>query len=315
MVSGKLYLKVVAFFIILFFFVIAIVNYIVDPYWQFDFASSNTITGVNDQISEYYLMGHVYPDLMLDRQKKIIQNSLANIVIIGTSRSLKGLNTCDNYNIQKVGFSGISQRFSMQLFEKTISSNSKKYVFFELGSLLNDKELPSEKLTALEALFSIRIFFNSLSNFYESYTNQKKYPFCNISTVQLRKWSKERVEKQRTLYQNSLSSIEPIMERIAQQCEGSLRDENNPLNIILYIDPVNPNLMSYDKLLTMKKTLEKIIVNHDFGGGCSLKVEIFQESKEISQETNWYDINHYNPLIGDYFLKEMLRNNVILRSK
>ncbi|WP_257326810.1 hypothetical protein [Pseudoalteromonas rhizosphaerae] len=314
MVSAKNYLKMITIFITLMYLVITSINYIIDPYWKFDFAPSNTIVGVNNQISEYS-MAHVYPELMLQRQKRMLQKSLADTVVIGSSRSLRGLNTCGDQNIQKVGFFGISQYLTMQLFETTMSSSSKKNIFIELGSLLNNNELPSTRLTSFEALFSTRILFNSLSNFYESYSTQQKYPLCNISTGQRREWRSDKIEMQQTIYQNSSSLIEPIMERIALLCKGSQRNKNNPLNIILYIDPVNPNLVSYDKLVAIKQTLEDIIIKHNFGEQCSLKTEIFQESKEINQQENWFDFNHYKPALGTLFLEKMINRQLDTNKK
>lgn len=313
MVDAKSYLVAIAVFTCFIFLTHAAINYIVDPYWQFDFAPSNTIVGLNDQISESSL-SHFYPELMLERQKKVLRQSFADTVFIGSSRSLSGLNTCDYNNIQKAGLFGITSSQTIQLFETTLNNLNARHVYIELGNLTNNIEVEHTSLTPLEALFSVHILTRSLSNFVASMRfPQHQDPLCEVSrsSNSAEMLDEKIIEDARERYQSiadkfTSAGVKQVVEEIARQCRNSSRTEGNPLNIVIYFAPLHPSLISYETLPRFNQIVKYIIVHNNFAKRCSIEAYIFQPNRKFYQNENWFDLTHYKPNIGNVFLRDML---------
>jgi hypothetical protein len=313
MVDAKSYLKVTTAFTCFIFMTIAAINYIVDPYWQFDFAPSHTIVGLNNQISESSL-SHFHSELMLERQKKVLQQSSADTVFIGSSRSLFGLNTCGYNNIQKSGMFGITSSQTIQLFETALNNLNYRHVYIELGNLTNNVEVEHTSLTPLEALFSVHVLTRSLSNFVASMRlPQHKDPLCEVSrssnsTVMLdgKRFEDER-EKYRSIADQLTSyGLKQVVEKIARQCRNSSRTEDNLLNVVIYFAPLHPSLISYEILPRFNQIVQDSIIHNDFPKRCSIEAYIFQPNRKFYQNENWFDLTHYKPNIGNIFLRNML---------
>lgn len=324
MLSPQRYLRILLSISAFFVSVVALVNYIVDPYWQYDFAPHNAIQGLNHQVSDSAL-GLTYSSLMVTRQQLVLSESKARTAIIGSSRSMHGVNTCQLPNVQKVGVYGIEHSQALLLIEAALSNQTMQQVLVETSALLTDSESLMEidvKENIKEGkqhqpkggLLSTRIFLTSVYSALTSW-KQREQPLlhCDVEFprktefVDFREYT-EIDNPYAELEEKGVSTrIQQAVNAVVDACNASSRGADTPLSIVLAFAPIVNDVLAYERVNAIGELLQQAIRNSELEPQCKMSVVSFENKKEYQQPRFWFDINHYKPSIGHDFWMPLLQ--------
>ncbi len=289
------------------FLAVGLINLVLDPYWQFPFTPGNTIQGINHQISPQAL-SNTYPSLLIKRQQAQLAHQAATTAIIGSSRTLYGLNTCDDPTIQKAGLFGISRYQALSLLDAVIENASYQQVFIEVESMVNDATFQPATTSRLKALFSTHHLVTGIRNLNASLEHKEHtVPLCRVTNHNPVAYNGQQPDPAlKQLYARLEQSfrqqgIQTVINTLRNTCAQASHRTDNPLNITLFLGPVHPDLIPYSTLKNVMNHIEHAVKNADIPSTCRINTAQFSQQLSLTDPNNWFDVNHYKPVLGEPF--------------
>jgi len=289
-----------SFIIFLILFSIFIFNYLVNPYKYF--SKSGIISNGNYLTDSFFSRTPI--STIMYKIREDIKNTHLSKVIIGSSRVLYGINTCEGKYL-KVAIPGITTNQIIALLNESLKKDETNKVFVEVG-ISNEKNQKAifNKPTFWDANFSFNVLYISVkssidyifSNKYFAYPNCDYIVDSNIfrNTKDFHYFDYYKKNLSNELGEDILLYIKTVMSKI----------EKSNKEIIFFISPINIKINTHQfyQLETelFKKELE--IIKNKYG---SFKfINSFNLTIPKNEEELWYDLNHFKPLLGDILLNE-----------
>lgn len=297
--------------------IIAIVNFIIDPYWQYGFSRTKPVNGLNHQPAPSVLELD-YPDLLLEQQMQLLARESAELVIIGSSRSLIGYNTCKDERILKVGAYGLANKQALVLFEKVLSINDYKVVYVEVGALFNKEEFNTKDLNMLfsdSGLLSTNMLLKSLQTISTSWSKRdQSVPQCSVSFPNRPHFA---TVEGMDIFDSSYTKLtsaeiksqtEQVLSKLASLCGRAGRKES--LHVSIIFAPVWHELVEIHQLREWKKAFNQYLAAQYNTKGCIVRWDEFEDTK-VQQDANlWFDQNHFMPVVGNIFLNTLVSRDL-----
>lgn len=323
--EGKQYLLTLAGALLAAAGVISSVNYVIDPYWQFNFAPKQQVIGLNHQVAQSAL-DRDFSTLMIARQKAMLASSHASTAVIGSSRSLYGIDSCAYSNVQKLGVYGINSKESLWLLEETLATNSIKRLFIEVGALVVESQSPANTFIEPKGgIVSTQLFITSLMSFATSWQQKElRTTFCAIDFPSKANFAEvANVAHQDNIYAEYLTpelpeKLQAAIKRFAQVCKGGQRTASNPLQVGLVMAPIRNENFAYSQIVAVEKLIQQMLTSESQTqtlnngivdiGSCQVTINVFENKPVYQQREHWFDTNHYKPSIGKLFWNELIHS-------
>jgi len=294
------YLINLSFIIFLILFLIFIFNYIVNPYKYFSkqgiLAKGNFLT-----ISFF---SSAPSDLIMYKMTQDIKNTNFEKIIIGSSRILYGIDTC-NSDFLKVGIPGITVNETKILLTESFKKEKIKEIFIEISiSNENRGKMSIIKPSFWDSNFTFNTLFISLKSLVEYIFSDKNYTSPNCKFLLNSKslaYTKE--EDYIKYYQDFLTNN--FDEKVLSYIKSLMQEyKNYNKKIIFFISPINSKIY-FDKFDLLKTSKFKNRINSiKKKYGEFIFINDYRLDNLNNQNNLWYDLNHFKPELGNKLINE-----------
>lgn len=284
-------------------------NYLINPYHYF-----NSGILYDGNFTSFKVFKLPSEDIIMYKLSRDIQKTEADTLIIGSSRVLRGFNTCNQPKILKVPKPGMSLNQTKALLKEALRNEHVKTIYIEaswLGSK-TEKIKPIEKPTFWEATLSLNSVVVSINTLLDYYHTKEAYNLPNCYCRLEQNFSDGHEEYYKKLYERllskySINNFVSFIYDIAKECQNSKN-----VNIRFIVPPMHQDLIDFSSSPFNSKVLRNKISNvkRQFK---FIDVISYTDFIEFSPDVNsslynkdfWYDKNHFKPMIGDMFLEFM----------
>lgn len=317
------YVKWMLFSSLFLFTFVSLTNFLVDPNGQFGFTEKYEVPNLEQgfNINKFiYKRMNIWSRIQLHKNDLLMSNK-ASVAMIGSSRTSRGYNACESLHLKKVPLIGISRGSTHYLSREVVKALQYSTLLVELGGLirsdlyyLDDTNivLPEAPEASMHDLLSFHTLILSIAKIMHHLDNQSNnINFCadlgknvdfevNEGTRDTLKKNSEKVFFGPRFTQRLATSLTQLTE----YCEKSPRTANTPLDIIIILGPIHPNILSDDQAMLLQKRSELIIA--DYGNEiCQFSFRIAASNSRTRDNNNWYKYSHFKPILGNAFLKDL----------
>ena len=259
--------------------------------------------------------------------EKFIDTTTPRAALIGSSRVIKGFEICDQEDILKLGLNGIKTHEIGMLARNLIEKNNGIALYIELKP--DESHLPIQHdHHILNMFFGFTTLIDSTKNFYGSLTSEKKphKPWCStpnqpdrasrgnfkkidLNTYQLPGRDKKTYQKHISV--DSLKYYTASIEYIYDICVAT----RHHAQITFFTPPIHPIFASAKQINEYVSRIREIWTKgqHASNNNCQIEIAEYQDweqwlpaDRESWVDSDyWIDENHFNPALGDLFLKTL----------
>lgn len=296
--------------------IVAGINISMDPFGVFEVSR---ITGFNHFLSDsfYRSSGN---ELKKNRIKSHIQQATGPALVIGSSKILWGIDTCNLDGVDRAGLYGLTFNDSTEFLKTAIESGNYNEIFVEI--LSNRKK--SDTIDQFPSLLNPNLYIGlstfkvSMANLMDSrkYTTLEKsncYSYASNSqagvVAQRNDLDQQNINLALINFDLNSDDIVNSFKSISSVCDANMSDN---ISIVYFYPPIHPNGPNAERFKGLKEE-NKNILNKIFPtqiGKCIFRyadIDSTLDSSDLADESNWFDYGHFKPSLGNKALYELMR--------
>ncbi len=284
-------------------------NYLINPYHYFNSGILN-----DGNFTSFKLFKLPSKDIIMYKLLRDIETTEADTVIIGSSRVLRGFDTCNKPHILKIPKPGMSLNETKILLKEVLKKESVKTIFIEvlwIGSTAEQMEFV-KKPNFFEASLSLNSILVSVNTLFDYFQTDESYVYPNCNCIFDQSFSYEHEEYYKKVFKQRLSnfSVNHFAGLLNDIAKEGKKFKN--VNIRFVVLPYHKDLVDFtfsplnsEKLRNQISNIRDKFKFMDFISYTDFIQLSPDFNRTLYNEEFWYDRNHFKPVIGDMFLKYM----------
>ncbi|ABC30345.1 hypothetical protein HCH_03605 [Hahella chejuensis KCTC 2396] len=286
-------MKCIACVVALFYAVVIPVNIFMDP------LGLGWVTEVTDEPGIY---DEINTRLVFEDIRAALTKTSAAKVLIGSSRVMRGFDTCALNSILNIGVSTITSAQTEYLVDYAVRLNKFDVILVEALPYTPPENILSAQKGLVAKLISLRTFFLSfkalrdkfspkpLAKFDCSQSGSAGSFFTEVSTLD------KRVYRQYRYISRYASNIALEIKRIQRKASAQTK-------VIPFIPPVHPDLLSPEEVDQLLMEISGMLGEKNSLVSYS---EIY-DREFLDKPTLWQDANHFSPELGASYLQYLVQ--------
>ncbi|WLQ16129.1 hypothetical protein O5O45_09400 [Hahella aquimaris] len=257
---------------------------------------------VTEVANEPAVYDEINTRLVFEEIKTALAETSATKVLIGSSRVMRGFDTCALNAVLNIGVSSITSTQTEYLVDYAVNLNKFDAIFVEALPYTPPEKILSAQKDLIAKLISLRTFFISSEALLGQFKpkSQAKFDcshpgaagpyFTEVSTFD------KRVYRQYRNISRHTTNIALAVKRIQSKATAQT-------NVILFIPPVHPDLLNPDEVNQLIADIERELGEQNSLVSYS---EIY-DREFLNEPKLWQDANHFSPELGAYYLQHLVQ--------